>query len=212
METLALTRKHFVRRTLIVFACSSALISTSGICASQDPPVFRPESQSAVVWGADMPGGASASTARDPLTGGLIKRLTFHGLDVSSSNGVSKRQAFAWGPPYSMTVWITVVNNTNAPVSVGNFTSTLRRIDFKNLKKARVRCYDESPPPSGTIAPGGGQRFAAVLELSEPGPPPTVRYSVRVGGRDWVFVWTMQGFEDKNRIPMPDGCSLASRG
>jgi hypothetical protein len=196
------------RRLLLVCA---ALFSAPGFCAAQETPTFKSESYSAIVWGADLPDGAKASTAKDPPTGGLIKRLTFQGPDVSTTNGVSKRPTLAWGPPYSMTVWITVVNRTNAPVSIGAFTSTLRRIDPKNLKKARIRCYDDSPSPSATIAPGAGQRFAAVLELLEPGPPATVRYSIRVGGRDWVFVWAMHGLEDENRISMPSGCNLASR-
>jgi len=195
---------------LLLLVCS-ALFFAPEFCGAQDTPTFKSESYSAIVWGAALPDGAVASTVKDPLTGSLIKKLTFRGLDVSSTNGISKRPTLAWKPPYSMTVWITVVNNTDAPVSVGSFTSTLRRIDSKNLKKARVRCYDDSPPPSGTIAPGAGQRFAAVLELLEPSSPATVRYSVRVGGRDWVFVWAMHGLEDESRVSMPTGCNLVSR-
>jgi hypothetical protein len=180
------------------------------LCVAQNTPIFKAESHSAIVWGTDLPNGATASVVKDPLTGSTIERMSFQGVDVSSTDGISKRPTLAWGPPYALTVWITVVNNTDVPIDVGGFKSTLRQIESKNLKKARIRCNDDSPSPSGAIAPGAGQRFAAVLELLEPGPPPAVRYSVRVGGRDWVFVWGMHGFEYEHKISMPNGCNLVS--
>ena len=109
---------------------------SSFLCVAQDIPTFNSESESAIVWGSRLPSGAVASIASDPLTGSLIKRFKLDGIEVSSTNGVSKRSLLAWGPQYSITVWITVVNNTSLPVRVGGFTSTLRVIEPKNLKKA----------------------------------------------------------------------------
>lgn len=71
---------------------------------------------SAFVWGEDTPSGAISSTIQDPLTGHVIRKLTYGPIEVSSQIGferVSAEEAGAY-----LNYRTTIVNGSDSMLSV----------------------------------------------------------------------------------------------
>jgi hypothetical protein len=103
-----------MRRTLAVtFAFLLFALLTF---AQDDPPTFKAEALSAVVWGEDNPSGAMSSIIRDPVTGNAIHKLKHGGIEVSSRAGFESIGLGEAGEFLSFTT--TILNNTEFELSV----------------------------------------------------------------------------------------------
>ncbi len=150
-----------------------ALVLTfSCFCLGQETPTFRAETNSAFVWGQDSPTGAVSSTVKDPLTGNPIHKLTYRGIDVSSRAGWERQN---WGQTTVIPVTVSVVNNTDYPVTVqsggasyGGYNAPL--LYLASSKKSvpresrkyvwetrKMRCFTSGYFPSETLFTGEGE-------------------------------------------------------
>lgn len=79
-------------------------------------PVIRVEALSAFVWGEDSASGAISSSVQDPLTGKVMHKLSYSGIEVTVRMGFE-----TIGPDYAgslLNFTTTIVNSTATIVSV----------------------------------------------------------------------------------------------
>ncbi len=95
---------------LPVFVFASLMIG------QESQPNIKVESVSAFVWGEDVPSGAVSSTIRDPLTGNVIHKLNYDGIEVSSRMGFESVGADEEETLLNFTT--TVANSTESMLSV----------------------------------------------------------------------------------------------
>jgi hypothetical protein len=96
--------------TLAVLALTPSVFGQDGV------PVIKVEAMSAFVWGEDTPSGAVSSTIQDPLTGNVIRRLRYAGIEVSSRIGFERVGTDQVG--IFLNYATTIVNGTDAMVFV----------------------------------------------------------------------------------------------
>lgn len=98
-----------------------ALLLPSPNFPQESTPTFRAEAESAFVWGQDAPHGAVSSIAQDPLTGRILHKLSYNGVEVSSRLGYEAQwmsDSKYLAHPYDVVISVTtVINNAAAPVS-----------------------------------------------------------------------------------------------
>jgi len=81
-----------------------------------EEPMYKAEVSSAVVWGEDSPSGAMSSSIQDPLTGNVIHKLSYAGIEVSSRAGYERISFSQTGVLLNFTT--TVANNTGSNLLV----------------------------------------------------------------------------------------------
>lgn len=169
---------------------SSAGFSHDALC--DRIPSAHPEASSFVV---------------DPLTGHSLRKLSHEGIDVISGLR-SYPLNCGWSDCREAYVAsFTIVNNTDHPVNVdGNsFSSTLSLPTPKEIQKwwGKKAKPGDFLPSSGVISPGQSARVLGVMVAhhTEGGTNITkwnnntpcfvipIRYSMRIGGKDFVFPW-----------------------
>jgi hypothetical protein len=92
------------------------LVLTLLTFAQNEPPVFRAEATSALVWEEDNPSDGMSSSTRDPVTGYAIHKLKHGGIEVSSRAGFERIGSGEAGEFLSFTT--TIINNTETDLSV----------------------------------------------------------------------------------------------
>lgn len=111
-----------LRAQILLIAVLFAVFLPAPNVAQESTPAFRTEAESAFVWGQDAPHGAVSSIAQDPLTGRILHKLSYNGVEVSSRLGYEGEWLAdsKWlDHPYDVVISVTtVVNDTSAPVSV----------------------------------------------------------------------------------------------
>ena len=98
-----------------------AVTLTFSVCivpsfAQHEPPTFRSQAASAVVWGHDNEFGAISSSVLDPVTGNTIHQLSYGGMDVSARVGFEKISTSETGELLNFTA--SIVNNTASDASL----------------------------------------------------------------------------------------------
>jgi hypothetical protein len=128
---------------LTVFAATPRVFGQDGA------PAIKAEAISAFVWGQDSSSGAVSSTIQDPLTGNVIRRLSYAGIEVSSRIGFERTGTDQTGTFLNYAT--TIVNGTDEIALVryggirvdGQLTSPLsvapagRKAGKKELKSDR---------------------------------------------------------------------------
>jgi hypothetical protein len=99
-------------RQIVAF---TTLVLTLSTLAQDSIPTFKTGTKSALVWDDDSVNKAS-STIRDPLTGNEIHRLSYGGIEVSSSLGYERVSATKSEKILAYTT--TVANNTDSDALV----------------------------------------------------------------------------------------------
>ena len=84
--------------------------------AQTDVPTFKAEAFSALVWGEDSPSGAMSTSIQDPVTGNVIHRLSYDGINVSTRVGFEEIGSGKVGELLNFTA--TIVNNTDSELSL----------------------------------------------------------------------------------------------
>jgi hypothetical protein len=207
-----------------------SLVFTFSAFAQEDEVTFKMEVRSAFVWGEDVPGGAVSWTVQDPLTRSSIRKLKHAGVELSSRVGFEKLRSEQVQELIAYTT--TVVNNTDAPLSVeysgitidGHSISPLsilpssRSLDHKRVKTnpntvelGKLYCFKSGflsedhlltpsqRSPTLVVEPRTSLTVSNVIRdpryypilCSTDGclPKGTIRYAIRVGGHEYVFVW-----------------------
>jgi hypothetical protein len=113
-----------------------------------------------------------SSTVKDPLTGNAIHKLTYRGIDVSSRAGWERQD---WGQTTVIPVTVSVVNNTDYPVTVqsggasyGGYNAPLlylasskKSVPHESRKYVwetrKMRCFTNGYFPSETLFTGEGE-------------------------------------------------------
>jgi hypothetical protein len=128
----------------------TVLVFTLSFFGQNDGATFKAEVRSAFVWGEDSPEGAVSSTIRDPLTGNVIPRLSYAGIDVSSRMGFERTGPGQNGSFLNYTT--TIVNGTDSTISVryggisvdGHPASPLTVLTDKQLNKKKARAKSDA--------------------------------------------------------------------
>jgi hypothetical protein len=94
----------------------AVLAFTPGVFGQGDVPIIKSEVMSAFVWGEDSTFGAVSSTIQDPLTGNVIHRLSYAGIQVSSRVGFERVGTDVVGTFLNYAT--TIVNGTDSTLSV----------------------------------------------------------------------------------------------
>jgi hypothetical protein len=100
-------------------ACIFALVVfafTPGVFGQDHVPTIKAEVVSAFVWGEDSSPGAVSSAIQDPLTGNVIHKLSYPGIEVSSRVGFERIAPNEVGSFLNYVT--TIVNSTGSTMSV----------------------------------------------------------------------------------------------
>lgn len=128
----------------------AVLVFTLGAFGQNDGATFKTEVRSAFVWGEDSPEGAVSSTVQDPLTGNVIPRLSYSGIEVSSRMGFERAGLGQNGSFLNYTT--TIVNNTDSTIPVryggisvdGHPASPLTVLTDKHVNKKKARAKSDA--------------------------------------------------------------------
>jgi hypothetical protein len=89
---------------------------TPGVFGQDGVPMIKAKVMSAFVWGEDSTSEAVSSTIQDPLTGNMIRTLSYAGIEVSSRIGFERVSTNEVGIFLNYTS--TIVNSTDSTLSV----------------------------------------------------------------------------------------------
>jgi hypothetical protein len=197
------------------------VVSASAL-AQNSTPTFKAETESAIVWSgpqckqsyttmgghellcegiADTAHPDASSLVQDPLTGDLLRKISYQGVEVTS-------RLASYEVGWNRTAYVatlTIVNNTEYPLHMdgSTFTSTLRPPTQKEIRKwwGKKANPAEFVPSSGSIPPGQSASISGFMVSDAQGSNLTrwfnhtpvdvvpLRYSIKLRGKDFVFPW-----------------------
>jgi hypothetical protein len=172
----------------------------------------------------------ASSIVIDPLTGNALRQISYKGVTVTAA---LRSQALGSGCDSACwTVYfatLTFVNNTEYPLKIDGdaFTATLPPPNEKEIKKWWGKKTDPSSfaPRSAIVQPGGsstlsfymmgvasrgyGGSFTGCSTCSfyvdeRPVDVVSLRFSIRVNGKDFVFPWLAPIWENFASVPQWD--------
>ncbi len=194
--------------------------------AQTNTPTFKAEAESAIVWSgaqckqsyttlggheplcegiADAAHPEASSLVQDPLTGNLLRKISYQGVEVTSRLASYDVGCGLNDCHTAYVATLNIVNSSEYPLHVdGNtFTSTLRPPTPKEIRKwwGKKAKPSEFVPSSETIPPGQAASIAAYMVSDAQGSNLTrwfnhtpvdvvlLRYSIKLHGKDFVFPW-----------------------
>jgi hypothetical protein len=101
---------------LTYFPLLAIFVLVPRVSAQEREPVIRVEALSAFVWGEDSASGAISSSVQDPLTGKVMHKLSYSGIEVTARMGFEGIGTDVAGTLLNFTA--TIVNSTASIVSV----------------------------------------------------------------------------------------------
>ncbi len=138
--------RHYPAPTLVVLGL------ILGLFGQNEEFTFKAEARSAFIWGSDFTGGAVSSTFEDPLTGYLLHKLSYSGIEVISKLGYERVGGGRAGELVNYTTIISNGTSIDVPVQFGGVMIDGRSTSLLSLVKAPKKVGKEEPMNARTIS------------------------------------------------------------